>query len=106
MTFSHPRSYGFGTLWVVSCVVIGVLFNGFRTVWLRRRDPTVKTNLLPVLGLRILFSRYNPLGGALDRLRIELGIDLKGAWAITVLRRSAEPMVVGFHCCWHGVPVH
>ena len=72
------------------------LFNAGRSFWLRRQDPQLPYIIIPSLTLRVLFSRFNPIGSALDRLELELGIDLKGAWAIAVLRRSAEPMLVAF----------
>jgi regulator of protease activity HflC (stomatin/prohibitin superfamily) len=43
----------------------------------------------------VLGSRWNPFGSALDAAERQLGIDLRSTWALTVIRRSAEPLVVG-----------
>lgn len=42
--------------------------------------------------LRLVGSRLNPVGSAFDVLEQRSGIDLKGTWAIQVLRRSLEPL--------------
>lgn len=41
----------------------------------------------------ILGSRMNPVASALDAAQIKLGIDLRSTWAISMVRRSAEPLV-------------
>jgi regulator of protease activity HflC (stomatin/prohibitin superfamily) len=42
----------------------------------------------------LLGSRAHPLGSALDAAERQLGIDLRSTWALTVVRRSAEPLLV------------
>jgi membrane protease subunit HflK len=44
----------------------------------------------------LLGSRVNPLASVLDMARRELGIDLRSTWALTLVRHSAEPLLVGF----------
>jgi membrane protease subunit HflK len=44
----------------------------------------------------LLGSRVNPLASILDTARRELGIDLRSTWALTLVRHSAEPLVVAF----------
>ena len=47
---------------------------------------------LPIFS--ILGSRANPLASALDAAQRSLGIDLRSTWALTVVRRSAEPLLL------------
>jgi regulator of protease activity HflC (stomatin/prohibitin superfamily) len=42
----------------------------------------------------ILGSRANPLASALDAAQRSLGIDLRSTWALTVVRQSAEPLLL------------
>ena len=44
--------------------------------------------------LSVLGSRPNILASVLDAME-RLGIDLRSTWALTVVRRSAEPLVIG-----------
>jgi membrane protease subunit HflK len=44
--------------------------------------------------LSVLGSRPNILGSALDSAEAQLGIDLRSTWALTVVRRSVEPLVI------------
>lgn len=39
-------------------------------------------------------SRAHPLGSALDLAEQQLGIDLRSTWALTVIRRTAEPLLI------------
>jgi len=48
---------------------------------------------LPVLSL--LGSRTNVVASVLDTVERQLGIDLRSTWALTVVRRTAEPLVIG-----------
>ena len=43
----------------------------------------------------ILGSRANILGSILDSAERQLGIDLRSTWALTVVRRSLEPLLIG-----------
>jgi regulator of protease activity HflC (stomatin/prohibitin superfamily) len=45
--------------------------------------------------LSILGSRPNAFASVLDAAERQLGIDLRSTWALTVVRRSVEPLVVG-----------
>jgi regulator of protease activity HflC (stomatin/prohibitin superfamily) len=42
----------------------------------------------------LLGSRANPLASLLDAAQRQLGIDLRSTWALTIVRRSVEPLVV------------
>ena len=42
--------------------------------------------------LRLLFSRFNPSGSLFAVLAEAFGIDLRGAWALTFMRRSLAPL--------------
>ena len=42
----------------------------------------------------ILGSKNNPIASALDTAQQRLGIDLRSTWAITLVRRSLEPLLV------------
>jgi regulator of protease activity HflC (stomatin/prohibitin superfamily) len=48
-----------------------------------------------VVVLSVLGSRANPLASAVDAAERQLGIDLRSTWALALVRRSAEPLVVG-----------
>jgi regulator of protease activity HflC (stomatin/prohibitin superfamily) len=43
---------------------------------------------------RVLGSRANPLASVLDSAQRQLGIDLRSSWALTIVRRSAEPLFI------------
>jgi hypothetical protein len=45
--------------------------------------------------LSTLGSRTNVLAGVLDSAERQLGIDLRSTWALTVVRNSLEPLVIG-----------
>ena len=45
--------------------------------------------------LSLLGSRTNLLGSVLDAGEAQLGIDLRSTWAITIVRRSLEPLIIG-----------
>ena len=45
--------------------------------------------------LSILGSRANILASILDAAERQLGIDLRSTWALTVVRRSVEPLAIG-----------
>jgi regulator of protease activity HflC (stomatin/prohibitin superfamily) len=50
--------------------------------------------------LSILGARPNLLASVLDSAEAQLGIDLRSTWALTVVRRSVEPLVIGL--CFLG----
>jgi regulator of protease activity HflC (stomatin/prohibitin superfamily) len=45
--------------------------------------------------LSALGARTNVVGSLLDSAERQLGIDLRSTWALTVVRRSVEPLVIG-----------
>jgi regulator of protease activity HflC (stomatin/prohibitin superfamily) len=45
--------------------------------------------------LSLLGGRTNMLGSVLDAGEAQLGIDLRSTWAITIVRRSLEPLIIG-----------
>ncbi|HTO77493.1 MAG TPA: protease modulator HflK [Thermoanaerobaculia bacterium] len=45
--------------------------------------------------LSALGSRANPIGSLLDSAERQLGIDLRSTWALSVVRRSVEPLLAG-----------
>ncbi len=50
----------------------------------------------PDLGIAVLLgSRANPLASLLDTAERQLGIDLRSTWALAIVRRGAEPLVLG-----------
>ena len=44
--------------------------------------------------LRVLGERWNVVAGILDGAERQLGIDLRSTWALTVVRRGVEPLVI------------
>jgi regulator of protease activity HflC (stomatin/prohibitin superfamily) len=50
--------------------------------------------------LSVLGARPNLLASVLDSAEAQLGIDLRSTWALTVVRRSVEPLVIGL--CFLG----
>jgi regulator of protease activity HflC (stomatin/prohibitin superfamily) len=45
--------------------------------------------------LSVLGTRTNLVASVLDSAEAQLGIDLRSTWALTVVRRSLEPLVIG-----------
>jgi regulator of protease activity HflC (stomatin/prohibitin superfamily) len=50
--------------------------------------------------LSVLGARPNLVASVLDSAEAQLGIDLRSTWALTVVRRSVEPLVIGL--CFLG----
>ncbi len=50
---------------------------------------------LDVAILSVLGSRTNVLAGILDSAERQLGIDIRSTWALTIVRRSVEPLLIG-----------
>jgi hypothetical protein len=61
----------------------------------RLADHAVETFSLDIPLLSVLGSRTNILAGVLDAGEQQLGIDLRSTWALTIVRRSVEPLVIG-----------
>ncbi len=65
---------------------------------LRHDSPKVRLSEMFPLDLGVfslLGSRTNILASILDAAERQLGIDLRSTWALTVVRRSIEPLVIG-----------
>jgi membrane protease subunit HflK len=50
---------------------------------------------LDIGALSVLGDRTNVVGSMLDAAERQLGIDLRSTWALTVVRRSVEPLAIG-----------
>ena len=50
---------------------------------------------LDITVLSVLGERTNLLASILDSAEAQLGIDLRSTWALTVVRRTLEPLVIG-----------
>jgi regulator of protease activity HflC (stomatin/prohibitin superfamily) len=50
---------------------------------------------LDIGALSVFGERLNVLGSVLDAAERQLGIDLRSTWALTVVRRSVEPLLIG-----------
>jgi len=61
----------------------------------RSEDQPVATFRLDIGGLSLLGSRTNIVASVLDAAERQLGIDLRSTWALTVVRRSVEPLAIG-----------
>jgi regulator of protease activity HflC (stomatin/prohibitin superfamily) len=59
------------------------------------RDATAPAFPLDLTILSVLGARPNLLASVLDSAEAQLGIDLRSTWALTVVRRSLEPLVIG-----------
>jgi regulator of protease activity HflC (stomatin/prohibitin superfamily) len=79
--------------WVVLSVNAAVCY-GLLT-GRRPADEHAPTFPLDLGVLSLLGSRTNVLGSVLDSAEQQLGIDLRSTWALTVVRRSVEPLVIG-----------
>jgi regulator of protease activity HflC (stomatin/prohibitin superfamily) len=58
-------------------------------------DATLETFPLDLGVLSVLGSRTNVLASVLDFGERQLGIDLRSTWALTVVRHSVEPLIIG-----------
>jgi len=50
--------------------------------------------LVDLTVIRLLGSRLNPLASMLDAAEDFLGVDLRGSWALRVVRQGAEPLAI------------
>ncbi len=71
---------------------------------LAAKRPESEVEIFPLdLGvLSVLGSRPNILASVLDAAERQLGIDLRSTWALTVVRRSVEPLVDRLWLCSAG----
>lgn len=69
--------------------------------WWRLRSPGPRAQA-PVASqlwtLRVFFGQNNPLQAIFVTARHGLGLDLRGTWALEVLRRAVEPALMGSLC--------
>ena len=85
-----PRVLHFAVLAIDAAVCYGLISTR------KSKDPfPLDFSVLSVLG-----DRPNLLASILDRAEAQLGIDLRSTWALTVVRRSLEPLVIGL--CFLG----
>ena len=59
------------------------------------REETLPQFSLDLRVLSVFGSRNNILASVLDSAERQLGIDLRSTWALTVVRRSLEPLAIG-----------
>ena len=75
-----------------------LLLRALWTSWLgfydKRPHPGAKV-ATDLFSLRLVFSRFNPSASLFAVLADSFGIDLRGAWALTFIRRSLVPLAVG-----------
>ena len=81
-------------LWaIVTAVNIMLCYGLF--VLQRREDEPDTVFRLDIDALSVLGARANIVGSVLDAAERQLGIDLRSTWALTVVRHSVEPLVMG-----------
>ena len=71
-----------------------VLWTRWRSFYDRTGHPGARV-ATDLFSLRLLFSRFNPSGSLFAVLAEAFGIDLRGAWALTFMRRSLAPLMAG-----------
>ncbi|MEM9381128.1 MAG: protease modulator HflK [Planctomycetota bacterium] len=89
-----------GHVLLAAVVLLGVeltvraLWASWRHTYTEERHPGggVGTD---VFSLRLLCSRFNPSASLFGVLADAFGIDLRGAWALTFMRRSLAPILAG-----------
>ncbi len=81
-------------LHLVVVLVNAAVCYGLLTVT-RPEDKGVATFPLDLGVLSLLGSRTNIVASVLDAAERQLGIDLRSTWALTVVRRSVEPLTIG-----------
>ncbi len=67
---------------------------GLLKLW-RPEDEALRRFPLDIGVLSVFGSRNNILASVLDSAERQLGIDLRSTWALTVVRRSLEPLAIG-----------
>ena len=61
----------------------------------RPQEAAIPAFPLDLTVLSLLGGRTNLVASVLDSAEAQLGIDLRSTWALTVVRRSLEPLVIG-----------
>jgi len=78
--------------WVVLLINVAVVSG---LVWAGRTPARAHRAPLDIGVLSLLGSRTNPAGSVLDSAQRQLGIDLRSTWALAIIRRGVEPLVIG-----------
>ena len=83
------RGLHYAALLVDSAVV-------FQVLTARSADAGRRTTVPARLGVLLLLGgRANVVASVLDAVQRQLGIDVRSTWALTVVRRSLEPLLIG-----------
>jgi regulator of protease activity HflC (stomatin/prohibitin superfamily) len=88
-------SWGSAAVWVVALTTFGVAVDAARmdlAGW--ATDTQAAFPLTELASVYALAHRANPISSVLDTLDSFLGVDLRGSWALRVVRRGAEPLAV------------
>jgi len=81
--------------WAGGLTVIAVSADEFRSSLNRWTEDVGKPLPLADLAVaRVLGSRANPVSSLLDATEAFLGVDLRGSWALRVVREGAEPLAI------------
>lgn len=81
--------------WVGGLTILAIAANEFRSgvrEWLE--DVSVPFPMVDLAVIRVLGNRSNPLASILDATEHFLGVDLRGSWAIRVVRNGTEPLAI------------
>lgn len=96
--FSGPWQEALTTTILLGIVVVLGIELTLRALWAtwlrlygRQPHPGARVGT-DVFSLRLLCSRFNPIRSLFDVLADAFGIDLRGAWALTFMRRSLAPL--------------
>jgi membrane protease subunit HflK len=86
-----------GALRVLHLVVLALVSAVCVELYLSGKPALGRPGFPTDLGMfSVLGSRANPVASLVDAAQRQLGIDLRSTWALTVIRRSAIPLVLGF----------
>lgn len=81
--------------WAGGLAVMAIAADVFRSSLKRWTEDVDKPFPLADLAVvRVLGSRANPVSSILDAIEGFLGVDLRGSWALRVVREGAEPLVI------------
>lgn len=77
-------------------MVLGVIAFLSYSLFVARLHPSEPVPSFPLnlSVLALLGSRLNPVASILDTAERQLGIDLRSTWALTVIRRALEPLII------------
>lgn len=88
-----------GLVLLASVEVLGHILVASRSLGRGTRRATGRTPGSEILSLRFLASRWNPVASLFHTLTESFGLDLRGAWALTFMRRALGPLVLGLALC-------